>query len=220
MTTRYTIKVDTTNARVEIGTTSYTGGISNVGLFVTSNTIVGNLSNKNAIVLYATGTVIAAGPLVISGSSFTFSVAGIPSGPSTPMVKSTSTAAQSIGNNANQQLYFNFDIYDRQNIHDVTGSSSSFVVPALADGLYHGNCSVAWAASALGVRGVGFFKNGVAMVPEYVQQAAGSAVTIGQQASFEDNLVAGDVIKCYGFQTSGGGLNASAGSGFTMSKTW
>lgn len=52
---RYTIKVDTINARVLIDTTSYTGGIANVGLYVTSNVAVGSLTNKNAIVLYSTG---------------------------------------------------------------------------------------------------------------------------------------------------------------------
>ena len=53
---RYTIKVDTTNGRVDIATTSYTGGIANVGLFVASNVVVGNLTDKNAVVLYSTGS--------------------------------------------------------------------------------------------------------------------------------------------------------------------
>src|SRR3990167_10850716 len=57
--TRYAIKVDTTNGRVDIATTSYTGGVANTGLFVASNVVVGTLSNKNAVVIYATGTLTA-----------------------------------------------------------------------------------------------------------------------------------------------------------------
>lgn len=64
---RYTVKVDTVNARVLIDTTSYTGGISNVGLFVASNVVVGNLTNKNACVIYATGSVTCLGVNLSSG---------------------------------------------------------------------------------------------------------------------------------------------------------
>ena len=55
---RYTIKVDTNNARVLIDTTSYTGGIGNVGLFTSSNIVAGTLgAGKDSVVIYATGTV-------------------------------------------------------------------------------------------------------------------------------------------------------------------
>lgn len=66
---RYAIKVDTSNGRVEIGTTSYTGGLSNVGLFVASTVVVGSLSNKNAVVLYPSGQVYAAGNVGVGTAS-------------------------------------------------------------------------------------------------------------------------------------------------------
>lgn len=53
---RYTVKVDTTNARLLVSTYTYQGGISNVGLFTSSNVSIGN---NNAVVLYATGTIVA-----------------------------------------------------------------------------------------------------------------------------------------------------------------
>lgn len=56
---RYTIKVDTSNARVEVDTTSYSGGIASVGLYTTSNVVVGTNANRNSAVLYATGTLTA-----------------------------------------------------------------------------------------------------------------------------------------------------------------
>lgn len=65
---RYTIKVDTSNGRVDIATTSYTGGIANVGLFVASNVVVGTLTGKNAVVIYATGTIVLNGNLVSTGT--------------------------------------------------------------------------------------------------------------------------------------------------------
>lgn len=67
--TRYAIKVDTTAGRVDIGTTSYTGGISNVGLFVASNSVVGSLSNKNACVTYSSGSVSCIGASTFQSSS-------------------------------------------------------------------------------------------------------------------------------------------------------
>lgn len=81
---KYTVKIDTINARVLIGTTSYTGsGISNVGLFVASNVVVGNLTNKNACTIYSTGSVncinanmsgsLVVGSSITAGSSVTAS---------------------------------------------------------------------------------------------------------------------------------------------------
>lgn len=52
---RFTVKVDTTNARLLVSTYTYQGGISNVGLFTSSNVSIGN---NNAVVAYATGTLV------------------------------------------------------------------------------------------------------------------------------------------------------------------
>ena len=86
---RYTIKVDTRNARVEICTTSYNGGVSNVGLYVTSNVVVGTAANRDACVLYATGSITCLGVTLSSG------VTG-PTGPAGPA--STMTVAGVVNN--------------------------------------------------------------------------------------------------------------------------
>lgn len=65
---RWTMKVDTTNTRVEIATTSYGRGgnaIANVGLFTTSNVVVGA---GNAVVLWATGSATLGGQQVATGT--------------------------------------------------------------------------------------------------------------------------------------------------------
>ena len=66
----YAIKVDTTNGRVDIATTSYNWGIVNVGLHVASNTVIDTLTTHNAVVFYATGTVLAT-TFVGNGSQLT-----------------------------------------------------------------------------------------------------------------------------------------------------
>lgn len=65
---RFAIKVDTTSAtgpRVTISTGKYSGGISSVGLFTSSNVVIGT---GNAIVLYATGAVVAK-EIILNGGS-------------------------------------------------------------------------------------------------------------------------------------------------------
>lgn len=54
---RYTIKVDTANARVLVSTTAYRGGITDVGLYVSSNVVISTDTRTQHIVMYATGTV-------------------------------------------------------------------------------------------------------------------------------------------------------------------
>lgn len=66
-TSRFAMKIDTTTPRVTIATGSYSGGIANVGLFSSSNVVVGT---GNAVVLYATGTV-AAKNFLLSGTALT-----------------------------------------------------------------------------------------------------------------------------------------------------
>ncbi len=58
---RFTIKVDTTNGRVDIATTSYNWAIPNVGLHVASNVVVDSTNTHNACVIYATGSVSCLG---------------------------------------------------------------------------------------------------------------------------------------------------------------
>jgi len=52
----YVIKVDTVNARVTLATTSYSGAVASVGLFTSSNVVLGD---GDLIVLYTTGTLLA-----------------------------------------------------------------------------------------------------------------------------------------------------------------
>lgn len=80
---RYAIKVDTTAGRVDIATTSYTGGVANTGLFVASNVVVGTLANKNACVIYATGAVSCLGVNLstITAGSFVLKAGDTMTGP-------------------------------------------------------------------------------------------------------------------------------------------
>lgn len=67
---RFAIKVDTTNVRVLLATTSYNGGISNVALYTASNVVVGAPANRNFFVVYSTGTLAVAGStLTVNGGN-------------------------------------------------------------------------------------------------------------------------------------------------------
>ncbi len=57
--TKYVLYVDTINARAYLSTGSYTGGIIDVGLYVTSNTVWSNTATGNKVVVYASGTIVA-----------------------------------------------------------------------------------------------------------------------------------------------------------------
>lgn len=61
---RYAIKVDTQNGRVDIATTSYNWGVANVGLHVASNVVVDTLAVHNGCVIYATGSITCLGQVL------------------------------------------------------------------------------------------------------------------------------------------------------------
>lgn len=58
------IFVDTVGARVDFSTTGYGGGISNVGLVVSSNVVISSPTSANNVVIYATGTIVANGTIL------------------------------------------------------------------------------------------------------------------------------------------------------------
>lgn len=61
---RYAIKVDTENGRIDVATTSYNWGIASVGLHVASNVVVDTLAVHNGCVIYATGSVTCLGQVL------------------------------------------------------------------------------------------------------------------------------------------------------------
>lgn len=68
---RYAIKVDTVNGRVDVATTSYTGAVPNTGLHVASNVVVDSPTQKDSCVIYATGSLACLGELRFSSGTFT-----------------------------------------------------------------------------------------------------------------------------------------------------
>lgn len=227
------------SSRIELGAVTGAGGLNTKWFGISTGTWVINGNNGNAATYAYDGasmldvngqaifgtwgtvnrsTIDASGFLTINGSTLTVASTGILTAPSQPFTRSTTTAAQNIPNNANQDVYFGSDLRDDQNMHDTVSSSATFTVPTGGAGKYRGNCSLTWAASATGVRGVGWLKNGVVQL-EYTQAASGSVVTVSQQVTFEDFFVAGDAVKCYAFQTSGAPMNIT-NAAMTFSKGW
>lgn len=142
--TRYAVKVDTVNGRVDIATTSYTGAVPNVGLHVASNVVVDTLATKDACVLYATGSLSclsfrAAGVLIASETNtYTSSktlASGLlvsggtgPSNPAVPVIVS-SDAVYSNGNEAQLRVTGQTNTNQRLNIGYDTTSDFGWIQP-------------------------------------------------------------------------------------------
>lgn len=60
-----TVFVDTVAPRIDIGTNSYSGNVSNVGLFVTSNVVVSSVGKPANVVIFSTGSALFSGTVNI-----------------------------------------------------------------------------------------------------------------------------------------------------------
>lgn len=99
--TNNTILPDTTNGRVDVATSSYNGTIANVGLHVSSNVVIDSGSGLDAIVIYSTGSIMANGVKLSSGSlpSLTAAFTGIGTQSSPIGINSSSVPVYGSGQN-------------------------------------------------------------------------------------------------------------------------
>jgi len=98
---RYTIKVDTQNARVLISTISYRGVVPSVGLYVSSNVVISSDTTDNAVI-YATGSftsdTVAAGTGTFVGGSFAqaITVSGVVVPSTSAVINPSTTTVQHV----------------------------------------------------------------------------------------------------------------------------
>lgn len=127
------------------------------------------------------------------------------------------SANQSIANGGTgQQVTFDtvaFDVGAMRN----TLSPSQIVIPAGGNGAYRISASLSWAPSATGIRGLYFWKNGVAFFTQYAAGVSVSGDGPSQACTIDVQLVAGDIMQLTAFQDSGGALNILAlGTSFSV----
>src|SRR3990167_1329888 len=65
-TERYTLVVDTQNARILLATGTYTGGVANVALYITSNVVISSVASQTNIVIYSTGAIYIRGQEILT----------------------------------------------------------------------------------------------------------------------------------------------------------
>ncbi len=101
------------------------------------------------------------------------------------------------------------ETFDTDGFHDLVTNSSRMTIPAGLAGKYLVTGSVQFAASATGNRGVTIRKNGTT-TGEGMRWASGATNTMLGTATAIVDLAATDYVEVWGYQSSGGALNATA----------
>jgi hypothetical protein len=126
-------------------------------------------------------------------------------------VRAYNDGAQAIPNNASTAITFNTNAFDSNSVHSTATNPSRFTVPVGLGGKWRISYKVCFAANATGVRISFLRKNGV----DDTHNIIGSAVFMPPNGTLNttntttitENLVAGDYVELFIYQTSGGALN-------------
>ena len=137
-----------------------------------------------------------------------------PSAPSFVGASVYKSASQSISNATNTLLTFNSENFDTNTYHDTSTNTGRITVPSGKAGYYNLQAIVAFAAGAVGLRQIVFFKNG-SVLNYGVQSAATTASENISNASYVVSLAVSDYVEAYVYQTSGGAINVLGGADFT-----
>lgn len=170
---QFTVLIDTVNRRVDIDTNSYSGSVSNVGLFITSNVVIGSC------VIYATGSLVNCGAIGTAGVTQLIAGTGISLSPSggTGTVTVTSTGGTDFGPSTGTL----------SNVKGSTGtctlplvmvqsSSNNVVCAEPTNSLGQSNTALALAAAGT-TCGTGFVSRGVDASGNCIPAAVDSSIT-------------------------------------------
>jgi hypothetical protein len=126
-----------------------------------------------------------------------------------PLAVLRASAAQSVVTATFTALTFDTEDADTEGGHSTSSDTSRYNVPRT--GWWDCTGTIVWGASVTGLRIVQWYVNGVpknqgtTQVPTVTTGGSGTTIT----AAARLYLVAGDYIELYGYQTSGGNLNAT-----------
>jgi hypothetical protein len=135
----------------------------------------------------------ATGTVMVSGNMPAFSAYG--------------SGVQSIANATATKIQFNTKLYDTNTVFDTTNYRFT---PNVA-GYYQINCSVYYAASAIGQGGLYFYKNGSQFtIGNSLPLYSGASVNLFSSALIYLNGST-DYVEIYAYQSSGGSLNVGSG---------
>ena len=123
------------------------------------------------------------------------------------------SAAQSIATAAWTALALDSEYIDSDGMHDLVTNNSRLTV--INAGTYMLGGSVSFAASAVGIRGVGVRLNGGAVYPVQSVIPNIGAVTHTLACCGIYALAVGDYLELMAYQSSGGGLNVNYSAGLS-----
>lgn len=125
------------------------------------------------------------------------------------------STTQSIANNTATALTFDSENFDSDGFHDNSTNNSRITIPSGKGGKYLLTGSVGWGGGNTGVRIPWLYKNGSSFNIMATIAADGGGNDVRVSYSYTIDLVAGDYIELFGFQTNGGNLNATGGQNTT-----
>jgi hypothetical protein len=132
--------------------------------------------------------------------------------PSIPSVKVTRATTQSIPNNADTVLTWDAELWDADNLHDLITNPSRLVCARAGKYLITG--CLAMAANATGYREASVRVNGA--VVDFNDSPGNASFNSGTVVTSVVDLAVGDYVEMSAYQNSGGALNATIGSHFSM----
>jgi hypothetical protein len=139
--------------------------------------------------------------LVADSSAATGLKWGQPNAVSAFLYKST---FQTISNATWTAVTFDSEAWDTNSFHSTSTNTSRITIPAGLAGKYEFNLRGFFVPSAIGIRYISIYLNGVSVRLNYFPASAND-FAIGLNTKI--NLVAGDYLEMYVYQSSGGNLN-------------
>jgi hypothetical protein len=118
------------------------------------------------------------------------------------------TSAQSISHNTETAIQYTSETFDTHNFHDNTNNNTRMTVPSGKGGLYLLTANANFASNSTGRRALLFRKNGSTT---FAQSEWGNSASNAPHMNLSSmiDMVAGDYVEVFVFQSSGGNLNIS-----------
>lgn len=121
-------------------------------------------------------------------------------------VQATKSGNQSINNATYTAITFDSENFDTDGFHSTATNTSRFTIPTGKGGKYLSTFTAGFVANTTGIRGAAWYKNG-ALASVAFQMSASSAADTFFASSQIFNLVAGDYLELFLYQSSGGALD-------------
>jgi hypothetical protein len=125
-------------------------------------------------------------------------------------------ADQSVANATGTAITYDTEFIDTDAFHDNSTNPSRITIPTGLGGKYQFNATITWQSNSVGVRFTNFYKNGflIGQLQGTLPNASFDQPVTGSMIFFG---VPGDYFEVYGYQSSGGALNAKGGGSFATS---